>query len=404
MYLVIGKKWFLKVVLLFMIFVLLDGCAPSSEYLLKKSRKMGNDTDYVKVLVQKTDRRITITSRSRVKISSLNNNSIKYNGKGKKFIFIPEKIKEPVLIESWGSFLQIDDKEYRGMIELHNVMGKLCVINVVRMYEYLYGVLPSEIMTGWPVETLKAQAVAARTYAYHHILKNKNNLYDLDATTKFQVYKGRSVEDPKTNSAVDDTCGEIAVYKNKPIVAFFHSTCGGYTVDDNLVWNGDDMEYLRSVRCPYCKGSPSYAWKEILTRYEMIESLKKKYSGVGQITGISFRRKDRRVVNVVVKHTNGIIRISGNNFRLLFPAKKIKSLYFHARKKPDGLELHGHGWGHGVGLCQWGARGMADHGKNYENILKFYYRGIKIININKIKTNGARRKYHSAAAVNFPNS
>jgi len=172
---------------------------------------MGTDKDYVKVLIQKTDSRITITSRSRVKISSLNNNNIKYNGRGKKFIFIPEKIKEPVLIESWGSFLQIDDKKYRGMIELHNVMGKLYVINVLRMYEYLYGVLPSEIMTGWPVETLKAQAVAARTYAYHHILKNKNNLYDLDATTKFQVYKGRSVEDPRTNRAVDDTSGEIAV-------------------------------------------------------------------------------------------------------------------------------------------------------------------------------------------------
>ena len=404
MFLQLRNNPFTTGILLLVITGVITGCTPSREYLLKKSRKMGNDSDYVKVLIHKTRSRVIISSSSRMKISTVKNNNIKYNGRGKEFVFIPEKIAEPVLIESWGSFLTINGKEYRGMIELHNVMGKLYIINVLRMYEYLYGVLPSEIMSGWPDETLKAQAVAARTYAYHHIMKNRTGIYDLDATTKFQVYKGLSIENQRTNRAVDDTCGEIAVYNNKPIVAFFHSTCGGYTVDDTLVWNGSDMKYLKSIRCPYCKGSPNYDWNVMLTRYEIIEALKKKYSGVGQITGITFRRQDRRVVNVVIKHKNGIIRISGNNFRLLFPAKKIKSLYFHARKTPDGLELHGHGWGHGVGMCQWGARGMADHGKDYEYILKYYYRGIRIINVNRIKKSRDRRNYCTVSRSTSPDS
>ncbi len=245
-------------------------------------------------------------------------------------------------------------------MEVHNVMGCLHAVNILTMTDYLKSVVPSEIPSGWPSEALKAQAIAARTYAYYHIFNDKNRgIYDLDCSTSFQVYRGMSAEKPATSKAVDDTNGIVITENSRPIISYFHSTCGGKTADDRYVWQGTDNGYLSSVKCEYCRDSPQYSWSGALDIVEIRRALEKKYPNTGKISNITFSRNEDRVTEVRVTHKNGVIRLSGNDFHLMFPPKTVKSLFFTAQKKDQTLILSGHGWGHGVGLCQWGARGMA---------------------------------------------
>ncbi len=368
----------------------LSACTPSREFLLKQSLAAGVDRQYVRVLVANTTERVLVSGQARMRISDLKTRKVHYDGQGSQVYFYPEKVLTPVVVESWGSTVCVNGTCYRGLMELHNILGRIYVINVVTMDEYLCGVVPKEVSPSWDDEAIKAQAVAARTYAYYHLMQKKDAIYDLDATTNFQVYGGFSAENERTSRAVSMTSGEIAAFNNKPIQAFFHSTCGGATTDDRFVWEGDDKEYIAGVKCEYCKNSPHYSWDETITLYEMRMYLEKKYKGVGAITGLSFKKNEGRITSVTVTHKNGRLTVTGNEFRLLFPDKKIKSTWFEAVKTREGLALHGHGWGHGVGLCQWGAEGMAQKGSGYRDILKYYYRGIQIINIGGRAAQAAR--------------
>lgn len=365
--------------LLIIILVSIAGCVPPPEYMAKTGKRIGLDNDYIKILLLRDQLKVEVVTTTKTKVVQLPNNTIVYNSDAKRFVLFDNQLTQPLQFESWNNEINVNGITVRGMIQLHPVVGKIQVVNVLKMNEYLYGVLPSEIMSGWPEEVLKAQAVAARTYAYYHLMKNNSTYFDLDATNNFQVYKGKAVETEATNKAVDATSGIIMTYNNKPILAYFHSTCGGKTTDDKYVWQGEDLPYLTSVVCPYCKNSPNYSWQVELTLNEIYEALVKRYKAVGKIKAITLGREDTRVTVVKIEHDNGIIRMSGNDFRLMFDAKKIKSLYFEARQTRTGLILTGHGWGHGVGMCQWGAKEMAQQGMRFDWILTFYYRGIRIM-------------------------
>lgn len=365
--------------LLLIIFILVAGCVPPPEYLAKTGKRIGLDNDYIKVLLLRDQLKVEIVTTAKTKVTQIQNNSIIYNGDAKRFVLFDNQLTQPLQFETWNNEIQVNGITVRGMIQLHPVVGKIQVVNVLKMNEYLYGVLPSEIMPGWPIEVLNAQAVAARTYAYYHLMKTGTTYFDLDGTHNFQVYKGKMVETEATNKAVDATAGIIMTYNNKPILAYFHSTCGGKTTDDKYVWQGEDLPYLTSVVCPYCKNSPNYSWQVELTLNEIYEALVKRYKAVGKIKAITLGREDTRVTVVKIEHANGLIRMSGNDFRLMFDAKKIKSLYFEAKQTPTGLILNGNGWGHGVGMCQWGAKEMADQGKRFDQILMYYYKGIRIM-------------------------
>ncbi|MGB4268558.1 MAG: SpoIID/LytB domain-containing protein [Spirochaetota bacterium] len=365
--------------LLIIILIMIAGCVPPPEYMAKTGKRIGLDNDYIKILLLRDQLKVEVVTTARTKVIQLANNTIVYNGDAKRFVLFDNQVTQPLQFESWNNKIKVNGITVRGMIQLHPVVGKIQVVNVLKMHEYLYGVLPSEIMSGWPEEVLKAQAVAARTYAYYHLMKNNSTYFDLDATNNFQVYKGKAVETEATNKAVDATSGIIMTYNNKPILAYFHSTCGGKTTDDKYVWRGEDLPYLSSVVCQYCKNSPNYSWQVELTLNEIYEALTKRYKAVGKIKAITLGREDTRVTVVKIEHDNGIIRMSGNDFRLMFDAKKIKSLYFEAKQTRTGLILTGHGWGHGVGMCQWGAKEMAQQGMRFDRILTFYYRGIRIM-------------------------
>jgi len=252
--------------------------------------------------------------------------------------------------------------------------------------------------SSWNIEALKAQAVASRTYSYFHLLNNKSkNIFDLDSTTNFQVYKGIATETPSSIKAVSDTSGTIMTYDYSPIIAYFHSTSGGKTADDKDVWPGTDLPYLESVKCTFGENSPHNEWTTELSMNDIKDALSKKYKRINKIQKISFKKNNDRVIEVTIVHNNGTINLSGNAFRMLFPSQKLKSTYFTAKRENTSLIINGKGWGHGVGMSQWGAKGRGENGIKYEEILNHYYKDIKF---KKISNNYLAQKKGTINLVN----
>ena len=293
------------------------------------------------------------------------------------------------------SFIKVNNRAYRGEIEVRkgddalflNAVKKqgspmtseasLLVINEIDLEKYLQGVMKHEISPAWPKEAVKAQAVAARSFALNKKLKNIGKSYDLCATITSQVYGGLSGEDPRSNEAIDETRGEILIDQGKPIAAYYHATCGGETENVENVWGGR-LPYLKSVRCKYCKDSPHYEWEKELSLSEISNALSRK--GISEIESIEVYKRSNtgRVVKLVIEDEFGKHIISGNQFRMALGPNVIRSTYFKMKEKRGRVEFKGKGWGHGVGMCQWGARGMAEKGYNYKEILKHYYPNAKI--------------------------
>jgi len=384
--------------MLFLIGITLFSCTPSEKYLRTKSEGMSSGTNYVRVLIKIETDNFKINSDSGLRVIDKKNSKIIFESKNGGLNFYPEKIKNIYLIESDKNILYVNNTGYRGKVELHNVLGKIYIINVLNIEEYLYSVVPSEMPSSWNIEALKAQAVASRTYSYYHLLKNKSkNIYDLDATVNFQVYKGILTETPSSIEAVTSTSGMIMTYNYEPIIAYFHSTSGGKTSDDKDVWPGTDLPYLESVECTYSANSPHYEWTTELTLNEIRDALGRKYKRIDNIQKISFQKHNDRVIEVTVVHNNGTIKLSGNEFRLLFPPQKLKSTYFTAKRENKSLIISGRGWGHGVGMCQWGAKGRSEKGIKFEEILSYYYKDIKF---KKISNNYLAQKKGSIHLVN----
>ncbi len=391
-------RFFKLSIFIFLSAILFFSCTPSEKYLRNKNMNISSGAVYVKVLVKIENNSFKIKSDSGIRVIDKKDSRIVYESKSAELNFYPEKIKNIYIIESDKNILYVNNIGYRGKLELHNVLGKIYIVNIVSMDEYLYSVVPSEMPSSWSIEALKAQAVAARTYSYYHLIKNKSkNIYDVDSTTNFQVYKGIISETPSSIEAVAKTSGTIMTYNYEPIIAYFHSTSGGKTSDDKDVWSGTDLPYLESVECTYSQNSPHYDWTAELTMNEVSNALSKKYKRIDSIKKISFKKNNDRVISVEIIHDNGTINLSGNEFRLLFPAQKLKSTYFTAKKNDKSLIINGHGWGHGVGMCQWGARGRSDKGMKFDDILKYYYKDIKF---QKISNNSLAQKKGSIHLVN----
>lgn len=364
---------------LILTFLFLSSC---TSFMLDRRYPGQHDRAVVRILLLKTKDSVAISSESSLKITGA---TAQKSGSSpqKAFAFKPNDITEAIRIEPGYSPILMNGQPYRGSMELRSAHGIISVINSVTIYEYLISVVPGEIPANWEQEALKAQAVAARTYAYYQLLasRKKSEGFDLEATTNSQVYRGMSDEKPRTTDAVTETSGEIITYEAKPILSYFHSTCGGKTIDDRHVWNASHLPYLQGVSCGFCNDSTKFEWESRLSLEEIRNSLLKKYPVIGSIRNISFRKKDDRVTEVLIKHTRGNLKITGNSFRLMFPPERIRSLYFISKKYADGLVLAGHGWGHGVGMCQWGARGMAIRGYRYREILKHYYTDVAVTSV-----------------------
>jgi stage II sporulation protein D len=285
-----------------------------------------------------------------------------------------------VVVPSLQGKLKVDGKSYRGEIRiLRNNKGKLDVINVLKLEEYLYGVVPKEMPPRWPLEALKVQAVVARTFALYQREKNRENEFDVLATTLSQVYGGFEAETAGAVRAVDDTKGRVLYHNGKPILAYYHSSSGGATEDAKNVWTAD-IPYLKGIPDEYSVHASGSRWTLSLARKDLEKNLQRSGIRAGDIRDLVPVEvsPSGRIVKLKVIHGSGETILRSNDFRLRVDPQSLKSTLFTMVKEEDRIRFEGRGYGHGVGLSQWGAYEMARRGFSCEDILKHYYRGIEI--------------------------
>ncbi len=279
--------------------------------------------------------------------------------------------------------IYLNNRRFRGNIEIIKSPDQnLLVVNEIDVEDYLYGVLRTEMPYYWPLEALKTQAVCARTFALYQNSINSKKDYDLTNDVYSQVYGGRSSEKYWTNRAVNKTFGEVLTYQGKIFPTYFHSTCGGHTENVTQVWGGK-LVPLGGVKDPFCKRSSHYRWKNTIELSEIQHRLSAAGYKIGKISAITTdqRNDSGRVQEVTIKSTKGTIKIPANKFRHLVGINLVKSTNFTVEIIRSKVRFSGLGWGHGVGLCQWGAYFMARKGYNYKQILEYYYPASKIENI-----------------------
>ena len=277
-----------------------------------------------------------------------------------------------------GRGIWVGQKRFSGKLNLFVLDSEILVVNVLGIEKYLSSVVGSEMPTKWPIEALKAQAIASRTYA----LKQKgNNLFDIDSTQKNQVYNGLESRTYKTIRAVKSTRSLVLTYKNKLINALFHSSSGGMTENSQDVWK-NKYPYLSSVK-DFDKNNPKFRWQKKISSNELID-LFPKIGGLKNIEILDITSTGR-VKNVKLIGVYGSDQISGVVLRKRLGLKSnfVRFKFFEEElnnKLPSkkGLIVFGQGSGHGVGMSQWGAKYLASRGQKAERILKHFYRGVQI--------------------------
>lgn len=285
-----------------------------------------------------------------------------------------------VVTPSLNGKLKVDGKSYRGEIRvIKSKKGGMDIINILNLEEYLYGVVSKEVSPSWPLEALKAQAVVARTFVLYQKEKNSENEFDVSATTMSQVYGGFDAETASAVRAVNETKGQVIHHNGKPILAYYHSNSGGATEDAKNVWTAD-IPYLKGIRDEYSMNASSHRWTLSLAPGDLAKALARSGIRLGEIhdlvpVDIS---PSGRIVKLKVLHSDGEAVFRSNDFRLRVNPQSLKSTLFVMTKEGDRIRFDGRGYGHGVGLSQWGAYEMARRGFTCRDILKHYYWGIEI--------------------------
>lgn len=282
-----------------------------------------------------------------------------------------------------ASNARINGETYDGYFLLCRDDEKLAVINIVPLEDYVAGVLPYEMGASWPAEALKAQAVAARTYALHYLLARggKGN-YDVENTTKHQVYRGTRAVTPAVRVAVSAAAGEVMFFRNKVIPAYFHASCGGYTEGMFRIFK-IDIPYLRGGPCYYCTtNAKRWALEVPLTAFAPLIT-----NGTHTVRNVFITETDAsgRAVSFTLVSDKGSFVIPAAQARKTIGAEKMYSLHCTLSVSNGMVRFNGIGNGHGVGMCQVGAYGMAQHGFTYRTILENYYKMIEIRDMRTVK-------------------
>lgn len=297
------------------------------------------------------------------------------------FLVGREKLRGDVLTirPSGAGELALDGRRYRGALELRHKGGGLTAVNIVPVDDYLRSVVPEEMPVDWPAEAIKAQSVAARSFALASRGRHASEGYDLCTTMHCQLYTGTAAEKSASNAAIKATRGEVLTYGGKPIEALFHTDSGGMTENSEDVW-GSHVPYLRAAKDTPTKTMP---WTKTISRADLERKLAAKGHDIGKIRSIALSplaigraAKDRtasgRVKTMTVKGTKGTATLSGTTWRSLLG---LKSTLFDAKLTKDAVTFTGYGSGHGLGISQWGAKRLAESGKSYADILHHYYTG-----------------------------
>ena len=261
-----------------------------------------------------------------------------------------------------------------GAIELQNLGSKLLVINRVDLEDYVGGVVSGEINANWHYEALKAQAVAARTYVLYKKMMSQGQSFDVVSSVQDQVYKGTAQINPRVRKAVRATQALVVTYHKRPIYAAYSSTAAGPTEDALYVW-GLDLPYLKGVECPFDEKSPRYEWRAAFSLNNLETRLRQGGFRVGTIatmTPYTFT-PGGRVDRIRILHSRGELILRGQDLRRVVGYSTIFSTQFHIERFGREVILTGKGAGHGVGMCQWGMKEMAELGYDYAAILQYYY-------------------------------
>ncbi len=319
----------------------------------------------------------------------------------------------PISVESPSGFVSVEKRPYREKIMIHPISSRgkwTCeAVNHVDIESYLDGLVNSEFSAAWDRDAIDAQVISARTYAVYQskwmAAKKGGSHFDLDSTTKDQVYDGSLKEDYRSRLSSIRTRGMILkASKNAawPIKAYYHSTCGGRTELPQVVWGSKSSGFKRRVRCDHCRASPSFIWDVPLHSREIAGLLTKGARALGTAerdkirnwpvswerelatgTLLSLQVSEQNVSGRAERVTSKWRSAEGKEFTLSLPGtlfriwvgpSRLKSTVFQILAAGnDSWVLRGRGFGHGVGLCQWGAKVMGEIGKSSRQILKFYY-------------------------------
>ncbi|MFQ5498958.1 MAG: SpoIID/LytB domain-containing protein [Candidatus Zixiibacteriota bacterium] len=322
-----------------------------------------------------------------------------YNHKGTEIMAGLDEVN--VIPRGAGNRVRYSKGKWRGIIKCLPKEGNVQLINIVYMEDYLRGVVPPELgkRSEEEIEAVKAQAVAARTYAIAHLEQYGDKPYDVKSSIIDQVYNGASAENKLTNHAIDATAGDVITFEEKFINAYYHSTCGGMTDDISHVWDRKESPYLRAVAdSGACRWSKYYVWREHFTEPQLRGRIEQYLSSdrgrdlkidTIQDLIIKERTPGGRISKLLVRTDNDVYRFQRDRIRWVIgrtsnPDLILPSDRFDVEIKRDRqgsismITFQGRGYGHGVGMCQCGAIGLARKGWEFDDILTHYYSGVEV--------------------------
>ena len=354
---------------------------------LNRPLKVGVYTGVKELYLQKDGETIQITVKGK---------ELKFQGKDKAFTAISKDIDDGKCVSIAPTKKLLATSCYPGFFSISYNNGKINAINTVDMEDYLRGVIPYEIgqLDSSRFEALKAQAIAARTYAYKHYNSRESLGFDVFADTKDQVYKGLQSATVLTDSAVKQTRGEVMMYNGEFITAYYHSTCGG--ISETLdTWEKPNLPYLKSKPdlrpdgTPWCRESNYSKWERSFESDELTKLFvqnakdsKAKVSPFKSVKDITVKDqlKSGRILTLTVTTDVESFEVRGDKVRWLFrkDGTILPSSFFTVKKDGTKWILEGKGFGHGVGMCQMGVRARAQAGQSYIEILSHYYPGITL--------------------------
>lgn len=303
-------------------------------------------------------------------------------------------------------YLNFNGRRYRGEVVFRAAPGGILVLNRVRIDDYLLGVVPLEIGTRPAAESaaVQAQAVTARSYAYTHLDAGDARGYDVTATVADQVYGGVDVETGVASRAIASTRGLVLKYGGRVVNAPYSSSCGGQTAAASEVWRASDEPYLKRVSDRvegtdrfYCSIAPRFAWTKTFEQADLVATINRYLSTVTTVPGnnpgrprsiaVATRTPSGRVGELKITTDRGTFTVQGNDVRYVLRGgggEILNSTYFSvdSSQERDGLltrlTVRGNGYGHGIGMCQWGAIGRARAGHDFRAILSAYYPGTTV--------------------------
>jgi stage II sporulation protein D len=275
--------------------------------------------------------------------------------------------------------LVVDGMRVRGAVEVDRVPGGLRVVNELPLEDYVAGTVGREIYAFWSAETLKAQAVVSRTYALHERALRGKRGYHVVGGTRGQVYGGVDAESPAVLAATEATRGEYLAWRSKPILAVFHSASGGQTASSEEVW-GRAAPYLVSQPVENEEDSPDTYWRASIPGTTLGRALATLGLQIGSVREVRVveRTPSGRALRVQVRGDGGNTKLAARELRSALGENVIRSTLFEIRPNQGGFTFVGAGHGHGVGMSQWGAEGMARRGADYRRILATFFPGTQL--------------------------